>query len=190
MQRRERGERGDGRQRRRLKNGGRSQGEHVAEVDPPIMLAAVVGLLRSGMSASAAWGSVGVVSVAEDGTPEVPWTGNSALAVGAACRLSQRTGAPLATVLAAVSDHVEATLEAESRREAAAAGPRLSARVLTLLPLVGLGLGVVVDTNVLRVVTATPIGWLLVAGAGGLTLAGRAWMRRMMRVAEDASREP
>jgi len=165
------------------------QRAEVGEVDPPIVLAAVVGLLRSGMSTSAAWGSVGVMSVAEDGTPELPWGGDSALAVQAACRLSYRTGAPLATVLAAVSDHVEATLEAESRREAAAAGPRLSARVLTLLPLVGLGLGVVVDASVLRVVTTTPIGWALVAGAGGLTMLGRAWMRRMMTAAEDASRE-
>ncbi|WP_430868263.1 type II secretion system F family protein [Demequina aurantiaca] len=162
----------------------------LGHADPPIVLAAVVGLLRSGMSTSAAWRSVGVLSVAEDGTPDVPWNAQVTLAVGAACRLSHRTGAPLATVLDAVSDHVEATLEADSRREAAAAGPRLSARVLTFLPLVGLGLGAVVDAGVVRVVATTPIGWFLLAAAGGLTLLGRAWMRRMMRTAEEASREP
>lgn len=154
------------------------------------MLAAVVGLLRSGMSAPAAWASVGVTHVAPDGTPDVAWDGDSALAVGAACRLSHRTGAPLAGVLAAVSEHVAGTLEADARREAAAAGPRLSARVMTLLPLVGLGLGALVDASVLRVVALTPVGWALVAAAGALTLLGRAWMQRMMREAEEASREP
>ncbi|WP_061962988.1 type II secretion system F family protein [Demequina aurantiaca] len=167
-----------------------SAGRDLREIDPPIVLAAVVGLLRSGMSAHAAWESVGVAEVAEDGTPNLPWRGDSRMAVAAACRLSHRTGAPLATVLAAVSAHVEGTMEANARREAAAAGPRLSARVLTFLPLFGLGLGAVVDSNVLRVVGTTPIGWTLVVGAGGLTMVGRAWMRRMMREAEEASREP
>lgn len=161
-----------------------------ADVDPPVVLAAVVGLLRSGMSAPAAWGAVGVTVIAEDGTPELPWEGDSALAVGAACRLSHRTGAPLATLLAAVGDHVAGMLEADARREAAAAGPRLSARVMTLLPAIGLGLGAVVDGAVIRVVATTPIGWVLVAAAGTLTWAGRAWMARMMRGAQEASREP
>lgn len=158
------------------------------DLDPPVVLAAVVGLLRSGMSASAAWASVGV-AIAQDGTPALPWGGDSAIAVGAACRLSQRTGAPLATVLAAVSDHVAGTLEADARREAAAAGPRLSARVLTLLPVFGLLLGALVDFTVVHVIAATPLGWSLVAAATALTLLGRLWMRRMMRSASDAARE-
>ncbi len=149
----------------------------------------MVGLLRSGMSAQAAWETVGVTDVGEDGTPDLPWQGDCGVAVRAACRLSHRTGAPLATVLAAVSAHVESTLEADARREAAAAGPRLSARVLTFLPAVGLGLGAVVDSTVIRVVVETPMGWTLIAGAGALTMVGRAWMRRMMREAEEASRE-
>jgi tight adherence protein B len=157
--------------------------------DPPILLAAVVGLLKSGMSPEAAWASVGVDRVAPDGTPALPWEGRSAQAVGAACRLSHHTGAPLATVLAAVSDHVAASLESDARRDAAAAGPRLSATVLTFLPAVGLALGVVVDANVLRVVATTGLGWGLIAGAGGLTWLGRAWMRRMLRVAEEAAQE-
>lgn len=184
--------------RERDRSGGRSVGDvdgrpasrHASAVDPPIVLAAVVGLLRSGMSVPAAWGSVGVTSVAEDGTPELPWEGDSALAVAAACRLSHRTGAPLATLLAAVSDHVASMLEADARREAASAGPRLSARVMTLLPLIGLGLGAVVDGKVIRVVATTPMGWVLVTAAGVLTWLGRAWMTRMMRAAQTASREP
>lgn len=157
--------------------------------DPPILLAAVVGLLKSGMSPQAAWASVGVMEVAADGTPVLPWTGRSARAVGAACRLSHHTGAPLATVLAAVSEHVAASLEADARREAAAAGPQLSARVLMFLPGVGLGLGAVVDARVLRVVATTALGWGLLVIAAALMWAGWAWMRRMLRVAQAASLE-
>lgn len=161
----------------------------VAHDDPPILLAAVVGLLKSGMNPEAAWASVGVTSVQENGTPELPWQGRSAQAVGAACRLSHHTGAPLATVLAAVSDHVAASLESDARREAAAAGPRLSARVLMFLPVAGLGLGAVVDASVLRVVAATPLGWGLLLAAAGLMWVGWGWMRRMLRTAEEASQE-
>jgi tight adherence protein B len=157
--------------------------------DPPIVIAGVVGLLSSGMSPRAAWAAVGISSVADDGTPELPWSGRSARAVEAACRMSHSTGAPLASVLAHMSDYVAQSIEADARREAAAAGPRLSARVLTALPAVGLGLGAAVDARVVGIVATTPLGWTLVAAAFGMTMLGRAWMRRMMRTAENASRE-
>jgi len=160
------------------------------EVDPTIVLAGVVGMLKAGLSAQAAWGSVGVTHIADDGTPQLPWRGSGAAVVQAACRLSHQTGAPLAAVLETVGTHVASVVEADARREAAIAGPRLSARVLSLLPVVGLGLGALVDPAVLSVVALTPIGWVLLAAGGTMTWLGRAWMARMTTRAIDQAREP
>lgn len=65
----------------------------------------------------------------------------------AACRLTAVLGAPLAAVLESVADGVAESGRAESSRTTALSGPRATARLLALLPLVGLGLGVAVGAG-------------------------------------------
>ena len=68
-----------------------------------------------------------------------------------AARLAHGTGAALAAVLDACAVAAREKAEADLARETALAGPRLSARVLAWLPVVGVGLAVLVDASVLRV---------------------------------------
>ncbi|BDZ62090.1 hypothetical protein GCM10025873_18810 [Demequina sediminis] len=133
----------------------------------------VVGLLRAGLPAEEAWRRAGVTP------PESPATAIDR-AVAAAGHLARRTGAPLAAMLLTLARTAADEREAQALREAALAGPRLSARVLLWLPLVGIALGALVDVRTLRVLALTPVGWVLVALGAVLTWAGRAWTRRIV----------
>lgn len=137
--------------------------------------AAVVGLLRGGLSPHDAFVAVGWGEPAADGAP--PGV-DAAFAVAA--RLAHATGASLAPILEACAEAAREDSEAELIRDAALAGPRLSARVLAWLPAVGLGLAMLVDTGVLRTLV-TPLGATLVVAGVALTLVGRWWMHRLVR---------
>ncbi len=106
-------------------------------------------------------------------------------AVAACWEATQATGSGLSTALGRVGEALRAELEHRRDIETELAGPRASARLLVLLPAVGvlLGLGLGVD----------PLGWLLgtvpgriVAAVGvGLDLLGAWWVARLVRVAVD-----
>jgi tight adherence protein B len=142
--------------------------------DPLAQAAAVVGLLRAGLPPAEAFDEAGWGQAGEDGAP---LGATPELAVAA--RLAHATGAPLAPILEACAAAAREEAEAALARDVALAGPRMSARVLAWLPLVGLALAVLIDVGVLRVL-ASPLGAALVAVAALLTLAGRWWMRRLV----------
>jgi tight adherence protein B len=157
-----------------------------APTDPIFQLAEVVGLLRAGASPSIAWHTAGVATKGDEGVPVLTGDDAVAQAVAAACRLAHRSGAPLAGVLEVVGAYARKESEAHAAREAAIAGPRLSAVVLQWLPVAGLTLGAIVDPRALSVLFLTPLGWTLLAMAGGLLVCGRYWMRRLVRSAQAA----
>ncbi|WP_062518364.1 type II secretion system F family protein [Demequina gelatinilytica] len=142
----------------------------------------VVGLLRAGLPVAEAWERAGVA------LPSSP-AGGLDRAVAAAADLAARTGAPLSAMLLAIARAAADRRESEALRRAALAGPRLSARVLSWLPLAGIGLGALVDPRTLGVLAATPLGWVLLALGAMLTWAGRAWTRRIVRRAEGTGGE-
>lgn len=143
--------------------------------------AAVCGMLRAGLSPRDAFVAVGWGEPADDGAP----AGVSA-AFAVASRLAHATGAALAPVLDACGAAAQEEAEAELTREAALAGPRLSARVLAWLPAVGLGLAVLVDASVVHVFVSI-FGVVLLVLGGMLTVAGRWWMRRLVARARPAA---
>ncbi|WP_156162400.1 type II secretion protein F [Demequina iriomotensis] len=142
----------------------------------------VVGLLRAGLPTAEAWRRAGV------DVPAGPARGLDG-AVSAADRLAARTGAPLSAMLLAIARAAADAREAEALRRAALAGPRLSARVLSWLPAVGIALGALVDGRAPRVLALTPAGWVLLALGGALTWTGRRWTRRIVRRAEATGGE-
>ena len=151
---------------------------------PTRALANAVALLESGLPPAQAWSLAGL-SVADDGRPTVP--GADAVvtrAVAASSTLADEGGMPLAAVLRRVLSVLHARAEAADAREAALAGPRMSARVLGWLPLAGLGLAALLDPGALRLVALTPLGWVLLAGAALLTWVGRRWTRGLLSRAE------
>ncbi len=67
-----------------------------------------------------------------------------------------------------------------AERAAQSAPARLSARVMTVLPLGVAAWSVVVDADVRAVLLTTPLGWGCLAGGLGLNLAGRWWTHRLV----------
>ncbi|MBC7292327.1 MAG: type II secretion system F family protein, partial [Actinotalea sp.] len=105
-------------------------------------------------------------------------------------RLALPVGTPAAELLERATLAVARDAEAEARRRAALAGPRATARLLAVLPAVGLLLGAALG--------AAPWEQLLGGGAGtasglaGLLLLviGRQWTAHQIRVAERAGHDP
>ena len=56
-------------------------------------------------------------------------------------RMSENAGAPLATSLERAAEHAEERIDALLGRQSALAAPRATGRILSWLPLIGLGLG-------------------------------------------------
>ncbi len=102
-----------------------------------------------------------------------------------ACDVSHTSGAPPAGVLDGIAVTLRAEREAAREREAALAGPRTTATVLTWLPLAGLGLGLLTGADAIGVLVATAAGRGCLVIAGLLWIAGRLWMSRMLRRAES-----
>ncbi len=98
--------------------------------------------------------------------------------------VSQECGAPLADVLDGVARTVREEHQAVRERDAALAGPRTTAVVLTWLPLAGLGLGALTGTNSVWVLVSTGPGLVCLATGAALWWAGRWWMARLLRRAE------
>lgn len=102
-------------------------------------------------------------------------------------RMSENAGAPLATSLERAAEHAEERIDALLGRQSALAAPRATGRILSWLPLIGLGLGMLMGSDPLGVLTGSVAGAL--AGLLGFALAfiGRGWTARLVRRAEEES---
>lgn len=99
----------------------------------------------------------------------------------AACvQASERSGAPLAEILGRYAQGLEAVLDSRAARASALSGPKATVRLLTWLPLAGLGLGFLLGTNPLAVLAQNPVGWAAAASGTALGLAARFWSRRLI----------
>lgn len=98
--------------------------------------------------------------------------------------VSERTGAPLAALLGGLADALEAELDAEAARGTALAGPRSTVRILTWLPVLGIGLGMLMGVDPLRTLLTTPWGLAALVTGAVLTVLGRVWTRTLIGRAE------
>lgn len=113
--------------------------------------------------------------------------------LGAALAVCERTGAPTSQMLQHLADALRDLHDAAQARRSAFAGPRSTARILLVLPLAGLGLGMLLGGDPLRLLLGSGAGRLLGAVGVALTVAGWWWMRRLMRRADpprDAAVDP
>jgi tight adherence protein B len=103
----------------------------------------------------------------------------------AACLdIAEASGCPLAEVLTRFAAQLEAEDDAEAARQTALAGPRATVRLLTWLPFLGLGLGVLLGVDPAGILLGTPLGVAALAAGLFLTAAGRIWSSRLVRAAE------
>lgn len=94
--------------------------------------------------------------------------------------LAERHGAALADLVEAVRVDLEARQRLAGQIGAQLAGPRATASVLAALPLLGVALGQGVGANPWHVLSATPVGQVLLVVGAGLICAGVAWSGRIM----------
>lgn len=107
------------------------------------------------------------------------------VSLSAALHVCERTGAPAARVLQSLADALRELHEGHRARRSAFAGPRSTARILLVLPLAGLGLGMLLGGDPLHLLIATTSGRLLALAGAALTLGGWWWMRRMLQRADS-----
>jgi len=161
--------------------------------DLTVVVTEVASQLRAGAEPGQAWARVLGRPGGPDGRPNLDLLAEvgsgapaQAAAVVAACDLARVLGAPLAQVLDRVAEGLVAAAEADGDRRAALAGPRATARVLTGLPVLGVGLGATVGADPIGVLLGGGLGTLaLIAGLALLAL-GRWWIARLVRAAARA----
>lgn len=93
--------------------------------------------------------------------------------------VSERSGAPAADMILRYAEAQRDALDAERERRIAMAGPQSTVRVLSWLPLIGIGLGLLIGIRPVELITGVP-GQLSVGGGLVLYLTGRWWMKQMM----------
>jgi tight adherence protein B len=74
--------------------------------------------------------------------------------------------------------------------QVALAGPVATARVVLLLPVVGIGLSALLGLNALGALFTTPPGWVCLVVGGGLIVLGIRWIGRMVREASRLDPTP
>ena len=102
-------------------------------------------------------------------------------------RMSESAGAPLATSLERAAEHAEERIDALLGRQSALAAPRATGRILSWLPLLGLGLGVLMGSDPVGVLTGSILGALIGLLGLGLAFAGRRWTAALVHRAEVES---
>ncbi|WP_423446527.1 type II secretion system F family protein [Kocuria sp. KSNUG] len=112
-------------------------------------------------------------------------TARSVCAQLAACwEISERSGSSLAHTLSGVAESLESQLDAQAARESALAGPRVTVRTLSWLPVLALALGMLMGTDPVTTLLTTGWGQIALAAGAGLSIAGRLWTRRLLHRAE------
>ena len=112
--------------------------------------------------------------------------GGEGLRALAACwEVALGSGAALSPALSRLAQGLRA--EQAQRREVAAslAAPRATARLLAMLPAVGILMGTGLGVDPLGLLLGTPIGALLLASGVGLVLLGVVWTDRLARAADS-----
>ncbi|WP_413318602.1 type II secretion system F family protein [Agrococcus sp. 1P02AA] len=110
--------------------------------------------------------------------------------VDAVLAVAQQTGAPTAPTLERLAALLREQAAQQRAIEAALAGPRSTARLVMVLPVVGMVFGLALGLDVLAAASSGGIGtWSVIAGAT-LLAAAWAWSRAIVRRAARGDRAP
>lgn len=112
------------------------------------------------------------------------------LDIAACFTVCEASGAPVAAVLERLATTLEVDHDAAAQRETALAGPKATVMLLSWLPLVGLGLGMLMGVDPLGALFGSPVGWAVLGSGLGFAVVGRFWSARMIRDAAGPAAAP
>lgn len=102
------------------------------------------------------------------------------LALAALWEVCEGSGAALAAALGRAVAGAEQAERVRREVQAQLSGPRSTVRILALLPVIGVGMGVLMGADPLGFLLGTPWGWGCLVFAAALEAAGVFWMRRLV----------
>ncbi|HKU02236.1 MAG TPA: hypothetical protein VJQ80_05440 [Arthrobacter sp.] len=151
----------------------------------PVLTEGSAAVLASARSAAATGAPVSE-TIRRAVSTALPARGSEArtwLQLAACFDIAEASGCPLADVLTRFAAQLEAEDDADAARQTALAGPKATVRLLTWLPLMGLGLGAALGVDPLATLLGTPLGLAALIGGVVLTAAGRAWSAKLVSAA-------
>lgn len=116
---------------------------------------------------------------------ETAWRG-----LAAAWIVATEAGAPLAPALREFSSSLRTLAEARRAAATALSGPQATAKLVVVLPVVGILFGVALGFDTIGTLISTPPGLVCLFTGLILLWAGRAWNRRMVRAASPTDLTP
>jgi len=138
----------------------------------------VAAVTAGGVPLAAAWGYVGV----DRGTRE-PAHAEAWRLCDAALDVAAEAGAPVAGVLARLASALRDRSAGLRAVDVALAAPRSTAKVVAVLPLVGIAFGMLLGLDPVGALLGSPIGLAALAAGLALGAAAWAWTRRIVRAA-------
>nr|WP_274637408.1 type II secretion system F family protein [Microbacterium bovistercoris] len=169
--------------------------------DPGTVLRLAV-LLQAGVLPATAWrhlAAVGdahaaaVVARIEDGQDipaAIAAAGHDWRDVAAAWSIAQTVGAPLADSLRGIAAALQDAAQTRDEVRVALAEPAGTARLMSWLPLVAVGLGAALGFDTLRTLVASPAGIVCALAGIGLIVAARRWSGTLVRRADPDDAVP
>ncbi|MFM9876431.1 MAG: type II secretion system F family protein [Rhodoglobus sp.] len=129
--------------------------------------------------------AIAAAAAGSNALAEQSWRG-----LAAAWAVAADAGAPLAPSLTSYAASLRSLADAQRDVRVALAGPRATARIVMVLPLIGVLFGLALGFDTLGVLFTTVPGWVCIIAGAGLMLAARAWTRRLLRNAEPSDATP
>lgn len=148
--------------------------EHLANEGDPAATHVVASIVR-GMPLPAA-----IATAGPGAWPEV----------GSACQVAAVVGAPLAQCLRGLAIALRDAQEAADDVRVALAEPAGTARLMSWLPLVAVGLGAALGFDTFGTLFSEPLGLACLAGGAALIVVASRWTARLVRRAQSADGVP
>jgi tight adherence protein B len=152
-------------------------------------------LLSAGVAPASAWQFVTGERIESLGVPEamlrradadsVAWRG-----LAAAWSIASESGAPLAPTLREYAGSLRDLAQAARDASVALAGPVATARLVLVLPLLGLGFGLALGFDTVTTLVATPLGWACLGVGASLVVLALVWNRSLVRRARPKDPSP
>lgn len=104
--------------------------------------------------------------------------------VAACWSVGESTGAALAAIIEGIADGHRQSLSVQRSLAVELAGPRTTARLMSLLPVMGFLLAWLLGVNPLAWLFGSPIGWIALLAGIGLNVLGAVWTRHLVAEVE------